>query len=86
MRTTILAAALAVAASAAMIAPTQAASVTITTGDDGIVRSDNSLRFESGTARPRHWRERREFRDCEYRTTRYWRDGEMVVERERTCY
>jgi hypothetical protein len=93
MKTTILAAIVALATGSAMVAPTQAASITITTGESGHVDDgwhDNGL--HRGWYKQRmhrgwyHGMQRREVvRDCEVMTTRHWRHGRLIIERTRDC-
>ena len=94
MRTTILAGLVAFAAGAAIIAPpAQAASITITTGESGHSRWDDNDWHDNGRHlgwyKQRHHgmrlRERREVRECEVTTHRYWSYGRLIVERTRDC-
>ncbi len=93
MRTTaiIAAAILGITAGSIQVAPAQAASITITTGDgyrDGY-RHDNGRHYGWRKGKHKGWRHanRHGFRnrDCVTRTVRYWDDGELVTEKRRTC-
>jgi hypothetical protein len=88
MKTTILAALVALAAGFAVVPSTEAASITITTGDSGhSYRHDNGRHLGWYKHRYRHgmMRERRAYRECEVTTHRYWRHGRLIVELTRDC-
>jgi hypothetical protein len=90
MRKAILATLIALTAGAA-IAPASAASLTITTGDNGRYygdRHDNGVHrgWYRWNHRYRHGMEARRYRTCEVTTHRYWRHGQLIVERTRDCY
>ena len=95
---TILAALVALAVGSAIVAPTQAASITITTGDGGQNwrdRDNDRWRENNWHDNGRHlgwYKQRRNHsmrrtvvRECKVTTHRYWRDGELVIERVRDC-
>ena len=100
MKTTILAGLLALAGGIAAVVPTttpaQAASLTIELGDSGHSRYDGYTRYprwrtDRGLHRgwyngERRYGMRRAYRECEVTTNRYWRNGRVIVERERNCY
>jgi Spy/CpxP family protein refolding chaperone len=98
MKSIILAAILALAATPLAFAPTEAASLTITTGDSGhsYYRDYDSDWHDNGWHRGwyrmhhRGWqhgmRLRRDVQECDVTTTRHWRHGRMVVVRTRECY
>jgi len=93
---TILAALVALAVGGTIVAPTQAASLTITTGDGGQNWRDNDRWSDNGwhdngrhlgwhKHGNRHSMRRAIVRECEVTTQRYWRDGELIVERTKDC-
>jgi hypothetical protein len=96
MKTTVLAAILALTAGSAVVAPpVNAASLTITTGDSGNDRWRDNDWHDNGRhlgryKHHRHYgmrmRERREVRDCEVTTHRHWRHGRLIIERTRDCF
>jgi hypothetical protein len=101
MKSMIMATVLAMAASPMALAPTQAASLIITTGESGHVY-DNGDGYDNGdwhdNGLHRGWyrmhhrgqygmrlRERRDVQECDVTTTRHWRHGRMIVETTRDC-
>jgi hypothetical protein len=80
MKTLIFAALLALGASSIAPVPGQAASITITTRDDG--RWENGRHYGWWRGRHRGWYRND---DCVTRRTVIWRDGERIVRTVRRC-
>jgi hypothetical protein len=78
MKTMIFAALLALGASSIATAPSQAATVTFTTRDDGHWDNGRHLGWWKGKQRYR-------YDDCEVRRRVIWRDGERIVRTVREC-
>lgn len=79
MKAILIAAALAVGTTAFATVPSQAASVTITTRDDGWYNNGNHYGWYK--KKKRFYRDR----DCEVRRKVIWRDGERIVRTVREC-
>lgn len=99
MKNTILAGLLALAGGMAAVmpttTPTEAASFTIQLGDSGHRYNGERIypRWHRDRGLHRGWYHgerrygmRRAYRECEVTTHRYWRNGRLIVERERDCY
>jgi hypothetical protein len=93
MKITLLAVLVALAAGSAVIAPAEAMSPAIK-GDSGHTywrddyRRDNGRHHDWQRQRTHHdmrLRERRDVRECQVTTHRYWRNGRRVVERVSDC-
>ena len=82
MKAILIAAALAVGTTAFATVPSQAASITITTRDDG-VRYDNGNHYGWWKGKHRGWYRNRD--ECEVRRKVIWRDGERIVRTVREC-
>lgn len=82
MKAMMIAAALAFGATAVATVPGNAASITITTRDDGGWNSgwDNGRHYGWWRGQHRGWRN-----DCEVRRTVIWRYGERIVRTVRDC-
>ena len=87
MKTSILAALIALGGATAIVPQTQAASLTITT-DDG-ARYDNGQRYHNWDRYDRdNWRTRHAMRwghDCHIRYVKHWHNHRVYVEKVRVC-
>ena len=100
MRNVILAALLALATATPAIVPAEAASLTITTDNNNDRWESNNWhdnghhygwrrhhrRHDMGFGLTLGDNSRRDYRECDVTTHRYWRDGRLIVERTRDCY